>query len=94
VSKPGDPNPRRTYSEHLYEDARCRIPSLKFKSDHILGRALQKRGCRSFHDDKRGWEFPPLKEAREAWQKKAPNQKWEHDFDDWLERMEEEPRKW
>jgi hypothetical protein len=35
-----------------------------------------------------------LKEAREAWQKKAPNQKWEHDFDDWLERMEEEPRKW
>jgi hypothetical protein len=94
VTKPGDPNPRRALSCLLYEHARDCTPRLKLESDHVLGRALRDHGCTPFNREGRGWEFPPLREAREAWQKRAPEQKWDHDLDDWQERTEREPRKW
>ena len=87
----GDPNPRRAYSNHLYDHARKCVPRLKFESDNNLGHALRDRGCVPFHDDKRGWEFPPLQEARGGWQKRMPLQVWDDEFEDWQERRESEP---
>jgi hypothetical protein len=81
-----DPNPRRALSHELYEHARKTVPRLKFESDHILGRALGNRGCRKFNNEGRGWEFPSLAEARAAWVKRAPEQTWDDDYEDWQER--------
>jgi hypothetical protein len=93
VTKWDDPNARRAYSADLVKHARDCIPRLKFESANILGHALRKRGCVPFNNDGRGWEFPPLKEAREAWEKRVPMQGWDDDLEDWQERTQPPPRR-
>jgi hypothetical protein len=88
-----DPNPRRAFSKLLYAHARSTIPRLKFESDNALGHALRDRECRPFNYEGRGWEFPPLNEARAAWVKKVDTQiGWDDDFEDWQERTEDDPQ--
>jgi Family of unknown function (DUF5906)/Bifunctional DNA primase/polymerase, N-terminal len=87
----GDPNPRRSYSDLLFEHARKCVPRLKFESDNALGHALRNHGCTPFNREGRGWEFPPLKEARAAWEERVPWQAWDDDLEDWQERTETAP---
>ena len=73
-------NPRRAKSCDLYEAARNTVPGLRFHSDHLLGRILcdQEKGCTACRvDGKRGWQFPPLAEARAAWDRKMPGTEWD-----------------
>ena len=58
------------------------------QSDNRLGHALRKRGCTSFNRGGRGWKFPPLLEARAAWEARVPGQQWADDepLQDWQER--------
>jgi Family of unknown function (DUF5906) len=76
-------NPRRATSKDLFEHARACVPQLKFMSDRALGQALKKRGCTRFGGDARGWEFPPLAEARTRWSKKMPDHPWDDTLVDW-----------
>jgi Family of unknown function (DUF5906) len=71
-SLPGaiEENPRRAPSAVLFAEAKKLIPGLKYSSPHILARFLRKRGCidcRVGGGKTRSWEFPPLAEARAAW---------------------------
>ena len=93
VTRYGDPNPRRAFSTDLFKHARDCIPRLKHESANILGHALRQRGCVPFNYEGRGWTFPPLKEAREAWGKRVPMQGgWDDELEDWQERTEPPPR--
>jgi hypothetical protein len=84
-----DPNPRRALSALLFKHARETIPRLKFESNNAIGYSLRKRGCVPFNYGGRGWEFPPLQEARAAWEERVPAQGWDEDHDDWQERTEQ-----
>jgi hypothetical protein len=75
-------NPRRAPSQALFEQARTTVPRLRFASEHELGRYLSKQGCRDFKTGGRGWEFPPLKEARADWASKLPTE-WDDPDRDW-----------
>jgi hypothetical protein len=87
-------NPRRAYSQDLFKHARECVPQLKFQSDHMLGKALRERGCAPFNNEGRGWEFPPLPEARARWTKKMPDYKWDDELTDWRPRpLHEEEKK-
>lgn len=77
-------NPRRAPSAALFENARATVPKLKFASDHELGRALGERGCgRVKVSEGRGWQFPPLADARKAWAERIPTE-WDDDDRDWV----------
>jgi Family of unknown function (DUF5906) len=77
-------HPYRAYTEELLEDFHKFAPSRRPMSSKRLGMLLQKHKCRRFNAIKRGWEFPPLWEAREAWAKQMGSRlTWESDNDDW-----------
>ena len=73
----------------LYTLARESSPRLKVESDHALGTFLRAKGClsdknvRTVNGHARGWKFPPLSEAREAWQEKIKNWKWRLELQAW-----------
>jgi hypothetical protein len=69
-------NPRRAYTSSLLWHAKETVPGLKFMSDILLGRMLSNQGCKGFKLQGRGWEFPPLVEARQAWEMKAGKWNW------------------
>jgi Family of unknown function (DUF5906) len=78
-------NFRRAPSAELFEQAIRLIPGLKYSSPHLLGRILRKHGCVNAKvRGMRGWEFPPLAEARAAWDKDMgdSNSNWS-DQKDW-----------
>jgi hypothetical protein len=84
--KLGDRNPRRGYSTLLFEHARACVPRLRFESDNALGHALRERGCMPFNNRGRGWEFPPLLEARAQWEARVPGQGWDDELEEWQKR--------
>jgi hypothetical protein len=72
-------NSARCRSRHLFDEARKTVPALYRQSDIWLGKMLRKHGCspcRIGSDNSRGWEFPPLQEARAAWDKRLPGTVW------------------
>ena len=76
----GDNNPRRARSRDLFDAARKTVPGLRFYSDHLLGKALDQRGCLSCRigvPRSVGWEFPNLSEARKKWDTQMPGTVWE-----------------
>ena len=73
-------DPSRSRIRDLFEDAGKTVPALRRQSKLWLSKVLHSRGCspcRVGGDNSRGWRFPPLKEAREAWDKRMPGTKWE-----------------
>jgi Family of unknown function (DUF5906)/Bifunctional DNA primase/polymerase, N-terminal len=66
-------NPRLAMSEALCECARKTSPRLQFHSYHRLTEVLKQYGCdRDVNhriNGQRAWRFPPLAEARAAWDK-------------------------
>jgi hypothetical protein len=58
-------------SASLFQHARETVPRLKDKSDHALSDILKKYKCNRDQNHRivglRAWEFPPLAEARAAW---------------------------
>jgi hypothetical protein len=86
----GNANSRRAYCSELFRHARECVPKLKFESDHALGRGLRERGCTTFNSQGRGWQFPPLGEARAAWTLKLPGHDWGDDLEDWQPRGDAE----
>jgi hypothetical protein len=84
--------PRRALSSDLFKHARESVPRLKYESEHMLGRALRERGCRAFNYPARGWEFPPLEEARAKWNGKMPDHDWDDQRTDWQLRGSKEPK--
>jgi hypothetical protein len=80
-------NPRRAPSRDLFEEARERVPGLRFDSDHKLGNMLKERGCtnaggRWEGTRSRAWTFPRLSEARAAFATTLPTE-WNDDASDW-----------
>jgi hypothetical protein len=61
----------------LYDQARTISPRLKHRSDIVLGHELSSRGCVSKRVLRaRGFQFPPLQEARRAWEARFPGWQW------------------
>jgi hypothetical protein len=73
-------NPARCKSEDLVSHARRSVPTLLSVPERRLGIFLRTRGCEPFTDGKkRGWEFPPLSEARAAMEKRLGGAvTWDH----------------
>ena len=65
-------------SDGLYDQARKLSPRLRFKSDHVLAHELTKRQCinKRISAYARGWQFPPLLEARAAWEAQFLGHRW------------------
>ena len=85
-------NPLLAQSRALFEHAHKTVWRLRYCTEHRLARMLKKYGCDRNSDwridGKRAWQFPPLKEARAAWDKKLgletawePTAEWEHSKD-------------
>jgi hypothetical protein len=74
-------NSKRTWFENrrgLYEQARTSSPELKRRTDAAFGRYLRKRGCVSERVcRKRGWQLPPLDQARAEWLTRFPDTVWD-----------------
>ncbi len=62
----------------LYDQAREVSPKLKGYSDHLLGGVLKGLGCSNVRKvmRSRGWHFPPLGDARRAWERRYPGWRW------------------
>jgi hypothetical protein len=78
-------NPRRALTTSLLEDAKRKVAGMKYWSDVSFGRKLSKYGCTSFKETAgpRGWEFPPLAEARAEWERKAGGWSWNTEASEW-----------
>ncbi len=78
---------RVTKHQGLYSFARITSPRLKGRSDTALGLFLGKpeQGCKSCRVmRRRGMKFPPLHEARAAWERRFPGWVWaDPDTTDW-----------
>ena len=71
-------DPSCATSEGLYAQAREISPRLRFKSNQLLAQELVNRGCinKRISSYTRGWQFPPLPEARAAWSAQFPGHRW------------------
>ena len=73
-----DATGRKVRRKGLYDQARETSPRLRGLTDHALGNVLTTHGCTN--DKKvmrrRGWHFPPLADARRAWEIRFPGWKW------------------
>jgi hypothetical protein len=74
-------NSRRTLYEKregLLKQARTSSPKLKNETDAAFGRYLRERGCtRKWVSRQRGWQFPPLDQARAEWLARFPATVWD-----------------
>ena len=62
-------NPRFALSRYLFEDMKKHSPKNKYVTETELGRFLNDMGCEQRSTGRaRGWVFPPLADAREAWE--------------------------
>ena len=78
-------NPNRALSSTLYADAQKRIPKLRYESDTAMGHYLRDQDCFKVRQaGARGWEFPPLLEARARWMVKWGKWRWDEPILEWL----------
>lgn len=66
-------------SRELFEDAKAKAPGEYQLTETRLGRFLRDKGCTAHMVGKeriRGWRFPLLSDAREAWAKKCGGWSW------------------
>ncbi len=75
----------RSTANSLVTDARAQIPSLRYITKTKFGIFLRKEaGCISWSSGKvRGWQFPPLRDSRAAWEKKFGKWNWEEPIKEW-----------
>ena len=80
-------HPRTLNQPGLFDQARQIEPRLRnYTSDRALGLFLSEMGCDNTKKVMRrqGWSFPPLKDCREAWEKRYPGWKWRNpDLTEW-----------
>ena len=74
--------PSTAYTKSLREDAMDRFPRLKWElSDNGIADFLSDKNwpkAQKYRDNKNnGWTFEPLKESREAWDRRYGPQKWD-----------------
>jgi hypothetical protein len=74
--------PSTAYTKSLREDAMDRFPRLKWElSDNNIADFLSDKNwlkAQKYRDNKNnGWTFEPLKESREAWDRRYGPQKWD-----------------
>jgi len=80
---------RRLKKPGLLSNARESSPRLKNETEHALGRFLREHKCTSREHvgtsigRGKGWKFPPLIEARAAWEKKFPRWPWREKLEEW-----------
>jgi Family of unknown function (DUF5906) len=83
--------PNRSLTEDLREDAKARFPRLKYDlSDVMLGAFLEdEKGVVQAEQRRKssanGWGFRPLKECRQAWEKRYGPTKWSYPVEDWID---------
>jgi hypothetical protein len=86
-------NPRYVISERLLENAKNHNARNKYTTAEELAGFLKEMGCTHKSNGKKwGWVFPPLADAREAWQRRAGGD-WEWltpGIADWAEKPESE----
>ena len=83
--------PLRARSRDLINHARKTVPGLRNYSEHMIGKTLAKHGCRAcVLKGRNAWEFPSLKDAREAWDGMLPGTKWK-EWNDLAEWGEDDP---
>jgi hypothetical protein len=82
---PNPKNPRQSMSEYLLEDCRGFSARNRFVDETEFGLFMRERGCEGRSNGrKRSWVFPPLKEARAAWEAEAGAWDWlEPGLEDW-----------
>ena len=71
----------------LYEFAQKRIPDMKYVSTKTFATALRKVGCGPVrlhaHQNRHGWQFLPLGEARRRFDEAFGAYEWPDDQKDW-----------
>jgi Family of unknown function (DUF5906) len=85
---PSPKNPRWVLSKHLYREAVGHNARTKYVTDTEFGRFLGEMGCEHKSNGKAwGWIFPPLEEARRAWEiKMSGAHEWlRPDIEEWNE---------
>ena len=66
--------------EGFYAQAKALVPDLKFPSSVVINAALKNWGCKPWRaHGVRGIQFPPLKELRDAFDKRHGKQTWPDD---------------
>jgi hypothetical protein len=85
---PSSKNPRQSLAEHLFNDCVAFSPRNRYLTETEFGLFLARRGCEHKSNGKKWtWVFPPLKEARAAWEADAGAWDWlEPDLGDWGEK--------
>jgi len=68
----------RATTRDLVDDARRRVPKLRYVSEIAFGNFLRDNGCVKWRSaTAKGRQFPPLQEMRAAWEKRFGGWKWE-----------------
>lgn len=77
----------------LFNQMRLMEPRLKNASDKLLGQTCSKFGCvRVIRYNRRGWQFPPLQEMRNNWNKIMRwDYPWDESIRDWSDQRESPP---
>ena len=78
--------PDTSLSRSLLDDAQRRVPLMRHVGETKLGQSLRERhGCKKYSNGKqRGWTFPPVLEARAAWEKKYGPWPWDNEIREWV----------
>ena len=69
----------------LLEDFKTKHPRAGYITEHRLGRFLRSRGAEpgKWVNDRRGWRFPTLADARAAWERSMPARWEDPDLTEW-----------
>ena len=89
---PGDTaqQPNRVLTRELYEEAKDRVPDLRFVAENQVGvyfsqERLEKLGIKRWRTSEgNGWEFPRLAILREDWARRHAGWPWPNDLTDWV----------
>ncbi len=81
----GSTKPSVCLTADLCDHMRQTVPILREKSDRQLTIVVKEQfGAENYSDGaKRGWSFPPLREARKLWEMKHGKEIWDSPQDNW-----------
>jgi len=82
--------PNTAYTRSLMEDARTKVPRLRWDlsdvalRDFLVNEERIGAPCTKYRNaNQNGWSFPPLAECREAWEHMYGPTRWDSDVEEW-----------
>jgi hypothetical protein len=76
--------PDRATTKALLRDIKERMPRISYVTEKALSMFLREHGCIPWRTaGERGWEFPPLPEARSLWERRYGSWLWRESLTEW-----------